>query len=45
MLYENNKILKDTYGINSNFIVNDTDAIKMKSELIFNRNKKYICIY
>ena len=37
MLYENNKILKDTCGVNINFILNDMDAIKMRIELIFNR--------
>ena len=37
MLYENNRILKDTLGVNSNLILNDIDAIKMRIELIFNR--------
>ena len=37
MLYKNNKISKDTYGINSNLIVNDIEAIKMRIELIFNQ--------
>ena len=35
MLNENNKILKDTYGVNSNLILNDIDAIKIRIELIF----------
>ena len=30
------KIFKDTYGVNSNLILNDIDAIKMRIELIFN---------